>query len=363
MLIAAALCGASLAAAAPSVLLKNAAVEGVYMPAAGVGVGGYGDCVHTCQTQPQCFHSDVCYENPYNAVANFLEVGGVRVDGAVSYLNNDAVGAAVNDAIAGGRARSSIFLTNKVGTLGLGYEAVKQQVQQVLADLKLDYVDLLLLHVPVSKTHSSSPVCNYGGKRYDEVACRLESWRALEDAFEAGAARAIGVSNFNRTHLRELLAHAPRAPAVNQCPYNPHVAQLQAPLKAFCDEHGIVFNGYSPLGRPNQLVYPPSVGTRTLLQEPLLRDLAAAHNASVAQVMQAWSWTHGVPVNPRSSNRTHMAENVGWFDLALSQDELARIDAMAQDTCQKDPANYECNGTENKPPMYAGAFVDAAAVQ
>lgn len=102
----------------PAVELKNAAQPNTLMPVVGVGVGGYGNCTVACDIQPLCFWSSVCPQNPYNAVRDFLSLGGSRIDGAIVYFNNDAVGRAMRDSNV---KRENIFLTNKVGTLGMGY--------------------------------------------------------------------------------------------------------------------------------------------------------------------------------------------------------------------------------------------------
>jgi len=233
--LAAALHAASAAPpAAPA--LHNAAAPGMTMPWAGTGSGGYtGNASIPWGSYPECFNGcadaecvlpdpagfDGCGSYVEASVGSFLQLGGRRVDSSASYHNQYYAGVALR---ASGLARADVFFVSKVGPyLALGYGATWAQLNTTLAVTALDFVDLLLVHWPDCEsgggcaTPTAEAACQFGTAAYDAAACRLKTWRALVDILGAGKARAIGVSNFNATHLQEIKDAGLPLPAVNQC--------------------------------------------------------------------------------------------------------------------------------------------------
>jgi diketogulonate reductase-like aldo/keto reductase len=269
------------------------------------------------------------------SVSTHLQLGGTRIDNSASYHNQLQVGTAMH---ASGLPRASLFLTSKVGQyLPMGYAEAMQQFNTSLSVMKLDYIDLLLIHWPTCVTegceNTTEPACNYKAATYNATTCRLQTWRALVDIFKAGGARAIGVSNYNETHLQEIAdaGGGLPLPAVNQCPFNLWHSRDAAPgaLLDFCKARGITYNGYSPFAVPDRRVYPPPF-PRTLLQDAALVAIAAAHGRQPAEVALAWQWQLGIVVNPRSQNARHQWENLNFVDIRLTDAEMQTLGARPQ---------------------------------
>lgn len=231
----------------------------------------------------------------------------------------------------------------------MGYNESLSQFQSVLTSdehgfLK-GYVDLLLVHWPSCSSGggcTTSPLstdlpCAWGMPSYNEAACRLSTYRALVDIWKAGRARAIGVSNYNTTHLQEIVDAGLPLPAVNQIPYFLYHSNVQDDTVAWCKAHGVLVNGYSPFGVPDHRTFVPPAALTPLL-DPVAASIAAAHAVSTAEVQLAWQWTLGLVVNPRSMNAFHMLQNLGrslagtlpWWNLELSDAEMAQLSSRPQ---------------------------------
>ncbi len=237
------------------------------------------------------------------AVAAALRVGYRHVDTAMIYRNEADVGQAVRES---GIPRSEIFVTTKLWNADQGYESALQAFDASLARLGLDYVDLYLIHWPVPRK-------------------RLDSWRALERLFEEKRARAIGVSNFLKPHLEELLARARVVPAINQIELTPFLQRRET--VALCRDRGIVVEAYSPLTRGLRLAHPAVV------------EIARIAKRTPAQVLLRWGVQHGFVVLPKSVSQARIAENVALFDFELDAAAMTRLDALEEGlTTGWDPA-------------------------
>jgi len=351
----------------PYITLKNAAVPGNHMPVIGLGTGGYGD---TAGKLPECWW-DICDHGKLaeTAMTKWLNLGGRRFDDATSYYHQKATGRVIQETSV---PRNEIYYVSKVGPSDpLGYNDTLAEAESIRKVAGLDYVDLLLIHWPtggqqgtIAGNVSSDPLCNTTNAHYDEVECRLTTWRAMVHLFNSGFARAIGVSNYNETHIKEIADAGLPLPAVNQIPYNPHRYKSHARMEQLCRVLGIVVNGYSPFGVPDLAssggsrgghVWPSKVGTASLLQEPTVKTIAAKKNSSAAQVLIAWSLAVGVPVNPRTTNPDHMIENMMAFNLKLSSSDILAIGSLHESTCDEDPGWYECTPTAKTcPPQCCG---------
>ena len=301
----------------PDVTLRNAAVSGKTMPAVGLGTGAY---VYVPNTIPGEIWNDTVAET---AVKTWLQLGGRRIDASLSYRNQKGVGRAISES---GIPREELFVVSKVGSGGLvsgggmGYNETMIQFEEILETLQVSYVDLLLIHWPGPPGNSTDPACQGNPQTWRK--CRQSTWRALEDIFRSGEAQAIGVSNFEKNHIEDIIAMGSMLPAVEQVEFSPYWHEDD--LVKFCTSQNIQFNGYSPLACPDWA--PASHNwSRSLLQDPVLAKIAKDHNCSPAQVVLSWEWSQGVVVNPRTYNPEHMKENLSFFDIRLSDDETAAI--------------------------------------
>jgi len=259
----------------PSVKLMNAASPGSLMPSTGIGSGGYTgfgnnsaygfypECFNGCE-DAQCSTPDSpgfssCGLFVDAAMATWLQLGGRRLDNSNSYHNQLYVAKSMNFS---GIKREEIFLTSKVGPyLPLGGAEATEQFDTFLSVTGVEYADLLLIHWPtcvVEGCESSTPACQWKEISYDEKECRLDTWRALVEIFRSGKARAIGVSNYNISHIQEIIDAGLPLPAVNQCPFNLWHSRDAQPdgLLPFMKNHSIIYNGYSPFGVPDRKTYP-----------------------------------------------------------------------------------------------------------
>ena len=240
----------------------------------------------------------VAPEDAYDAVRRALDVGYRHIDTAQMYGNEAEVGAALD---ASGIARDQIFLTTKVNNSNHEPERAAASITRSLEELRTDYVDLLLVHWPLPTL--------YGG----DVTL---PWPALEDAFNAGGARAIGLSNYEREHVDAVRAIATVTPHVLQVEAHPFLPN--ADLRAYAHGLGMVFEAWSPLAR----------GRATT--DPTLIDIGAQLGVSAAQVALRWAIDRGHVVFPKTLSRQRMVTNIDVFSFTLSPDQRARIDALDQ---------------------------------
>jgi 2,5-diketo-D-gluconate reductase A len=230
-------------------------------------------------------------EQAADAVAIAFDLGYRHVDTATLYDNEIGVGQAV---AASSVPRSELFVTTKVFQDHHGYDEARRSFDESLERLRLDYVDLFLIHWPAPKQN-----------RY------VETWRALEKIQADGLARSIGVSNFHPHHLERLAAETSVVPSVNQVELHPWLPQHET--RAYNDAHGIVTEAWSPLARGR------------VLDNPVLDELAAKYSKSPAQIVIRWHLELGNVVIPKSVTPSRIAENLDVFDFALDESDFARI--------------------------------------
>jgi len=268
----------------PELVLNN----GVTMPALGFGV---------FQSPP---------EETAAAVATALKVGYRHVDTAAAYGNERQVGEGIRRA---GLDPAEVFLETKVWVSDYGYDETLHAFEKAARKLGVDRLDLLILHQPAPD-------------RFDRT---IAAYRALEKLLADGRVRAIGVSNFMRTHLDELLAATEVVPAVNQIELHPYFSQPD--VQKADAEHGIVTQAWSPIGG---ITFYPGWGEerRSVLADPAIGAIAAGHGRTPAQAMLRWQLQHGRSAIPKSTNPGRITENFAVFDFELSAEEMSRIDAL-----------------------------------
>lgn len=248
--------------------------HGAVVPAIGLGTSGLGDCGET--------------------VATALALGYRHIDTAWKYGSERGVGEGIR---ASRVPRVEIFLTTKVSHEYLRADDFARSVDESLKALRVDFVDLLLVHWPNPEIPLS------------------ETIPALAKAKRQGLARHIGVANFNIALLDEAIRLSPEPVVTLQAECHPYLDQRK--LLEACGQRGLLFTAYCPLGRGK------------LLHDPVLAEIAARRGKSVAQVALRWLVQQGniIPI-PRSSNPKRLAENLDVFDFALTADEMRRIDAL-----------------------------------
>ncbi|CAF1277990.1 unnamed protein product, partial [Didymodactylos carnosus] len=316
--------------------------------------GTYPECGDGPHDDPPGPPPPGCGLNSQKAVYTWLsKAGGLRLDCANSYYNHRYVAQGIEQSLVD---RFQIFILSKVGpTFALGYNETIEQTLDVLQQLQTGWIDLLLVHWPTMQHRgqvyvpkSSDPACNTTNPlTYNEKICRLSTWSAMLVLFNLGLARSIGVSNYNITHLQEIIDAGLPLPSVNQVSFHPYNYRTgRADLLAFCQKNRIQLVAYSPLGVPDVQQFPTehkSEGatgmSRTLLEDPVITSLAKAYNRTPAQILLRWIHQLGVASNPRSMNETHMIENLDIFSnpFTISDIDMTAIVNLAQDTCDVDP--------------------------
>lgn len=244
------------------------------------------------------------------AVIDAIETGYRLIDTAASYQNETQVGDALKQS---GVARDELFVTTKLWLQDTNYEGAKAQFERSLNRLQMDYVDLYLIHQPYGDVHGA--------------------WRAMEELYEAGKIKAIGVSNFHPDRLADLIAFNKVVPAVNQIEVNPFQQQLHA--VPWMKSRNIQPEAWAPFAE----------GKNGLFQHPVLAAIGEKHGKSVGQVVLRWIFQRGVVSLAKTVRKARMAENINVLDFELSCDEMGRITALDTATSaffsHRDPAMVE----------------------
>lgn len=253
--------------------------NGVKMPQEGFGV---------FQIPPQD-----CKE----VVLNAIRAGYRLLDTASSYKNEEAVGEAIREAVSGGLVkRGELFVTTKAYIQEMGYKNLKEAFARSLEKLGLDYLDLYLIHMPLG---------DYYG-----------AWRAMEELYGEGRIRAIGVCNFDAARLMDLCYNVNVRPMVNQVERHPHFQRAED--LAVMGKLSVQPEGWAPFAE----------GLKGMFTEPVLREIAAKHNKTAAQVILRWNIQQGVVIIPKSVHRERMEENLAIWDFTLDEEDMERISGL-----------------------------------
>ena len=231
----------------------------------------------------------------YDAVLKALGLGYRLIDTASVYGNENEIGDALNDTKV---PRDEIFITTKVWNDEQGFENTLKAFEKSLGRLKLDCIDLYLMHWPVS-------------------GVRNETWRALETIYDNGKVRAIGVSNFSIRHLDELLEASTSLPTVNQIEFSPFLYQKE--LMEYCQVKNIVVEAYSPLTRGRKF------------NNNIVSVISQKYNKTPAQILIRWGLQHFIVEIPKSGNKKHLIENADVFDFSLDDSDIIALDNLNED--------------------------------
>ena len=243
-------------------------------------------------------------------VLDALKAGYRSIDTAQSYFNEEEVGAAIRES---GIPREEIFLTTKVWIEHYGYEACKASVLESMRKLQTDYLDLVLLHQPFGDTYGA--------------------WRALEELYEEGKLRAIGISNFYVDRMVEFASFNQIRPMVTQM--ETHIFNQQKQLKEYADKYGIQLEAWAPFGE----------GRKGTFENEIVKAIGLKYGKTPAQVMLRWHIQRQVVVIPKSTHAQRMAENIDVFDFELNDEEMNAIAGLDMATSSffshQDPAMVE----------------------
>lgn len=244
-------------------------------------------------------------EDCFNAVSEALRVGYRHIDTAWIYRNEKEVGRAIKES---GIKREDLFITTKCWNDHRGYERTLRAFEESCENLQLDYLDLYLLHWP---------------KELDK-----ESWRAIEELYQLGKIRAIGVSNYHQHHLADLFKTAKIKPMVDQVEFHPKLTQ--ASLHQFLKSENIQMESWSPLMRGQ------------ILDIPTLQELSRKYQRSITQIVLRWNIQKGIVVIPKSITPSRIKENFEIFDFELDQDDILRINSLNENIrTGADPDNFD----------------------
>ena len=270
----------------PTVKLNN----GVEMPILGFGVFQVPD-------------PDECERSVYDAI----QTGYRLIDTAASYMNEEAVGKAIKRSDV---PREELFITTKLWVHDAGYDNTKKAFERSLKKLQLEYLDLYLIHQPYNDVHGA--------------------WRAMEELYEAGQIRAIGVSNFQPDRVMDLISYNKIVPAVNQIETHPFHQQIET--QKFLQENGVQHESWGPFAE----------GRNDLFKNELLLSIGKKYNKSIAQVVLRWLTQRGIVAIPKSVRKERMGENFNIFDFQLSNEDLQAIQTLDQNVSaffdHRDPA-------------------------
>ena len=255
-------------------------------------------------------------EEVVNAVKWALGAGYRMIDTAMIYGNEEGVGKAIKESEI---KREEIFITTKLWNTDQGYESTLAAFDASLAKLGLPYVDLYLIHWPTASGDRNN---------FTSINKREETWRAMEEIYRSGKAKAIGVSNYTIAHLEEMKRYAKIPPAVNQAEFHPFLYQEE--LLNYCKQNNIVLEAHSPLannkGNENEIV----------------KNLADKYGKSPTQVFIRWSLQHGAVPIPKSVHKERIKENMNVFDFELSSNDMKVLDGLNINLrVRADPTNLE----------------------
>ena len=250
--------------------------NGVEMPILGFGVFQVAD-LEECE----------------RSVVDAIETGYRLIDTAASYGNEEAVGRAIKRS---GVARAELFVTTKLWIQSNGYEGTKKAFESSLKKLQLDYLDLYLMHQPY-------------GDVYGE-------WRAMQELYKEGKARAIGVSNFHPDRLIDLITHNEIVPAVNQVETHPFHQQIET--QKFLQDNNVQIESWGPFAE----------GKSNIFHNELLLSIGGKYNKTIAQIILRWLTQRGVVAIPKSVRKERMAENLNSLDFKLSVEDMDAIKTL-----------------------------------
>ncbi|GBP61186.1 Dihydrodiol dehydrogenase 3 [Eumeta japonica] len=264
-------------------------------------------------------------------VSNALKLGYNHIDTAFNYNNEEAIGKAIKNWINSGEGtRDDLFITTKLPHVANRASDVRRFVEMQLERLQLDYLNLYLIHVPFGfhcDPEKLTPVVlDNGNYSLDMETNHVNTWKAMEECHKDGLIHNLGLSNFNQQQIAKIIKEVEIKPQVLQVEL--HAQFQQIPLRTFCMENDIVVTAYAPLGSPGakdhfvtKYNYSPDTFPN-LLGHPDVKEIAAKHNKTPAQVLLNFLLSQGVTVIPKSTSEARLKENMDIYDFVLSPEEI-----------------------------------------
>lgn len=235
-----------------------------------------------------------------DAVKWAIEAGYRLIDTAMIYGNEKSVGKGIKES---GIDRKDIFVTTKLWNTDQGYKSAFQAFYESLKELGLDYVDLYLVHWPTAD-----------GNGAKSINKREETWKAMEEIYKSGKAKAIGVANYTVAHLEEMKKYAKILPAVDQVEFHPFLYQKE--LFEYCKKNDIVLEAYRPLTKGKKL------------DNEVFKEVAKKYSKSVAQILLRWSLQQGCIPIPKTVHKERILENVEVFDFKIAGEDMEKINSL-----------------------------------
>jgi alcohol dehydrogenase (NADP+) len=278
------------------------------------------------------------------AVASAIDLGYRHIDCAPIYQNEREVGLAIDQAVKDHKVRRhELWVTSKLWNNAHGAQYVRPALERTLKDLRVDYLDLFLIHWPVHfQANVTFPRKTEEFIPFTDIPL-AETWQAMEKMVKKGLCRHIGVCNFNRRWLGELLDNASIPPAMNQIELHPYLQQEQ--MLQYCAAHNILVTAYSPLGSGDRPAGMKKQNEPSLLANPLILELAAKNQITPAQVLLAWGLQRGTIVIPKSISAVRQKENFAAADISLSQEDMTAIGKLERNFRYVDGSFFTGSGS------------------
>ncbi len=282
-------------------------------------------------------------------VREAVRVGYRHLDCACDYGNEPQVGEGLATALQDGLCRrDEMWVTSKLWNTYHEPKYVRAACERSLRDLKLDYLDLYLVHFPIALAYVPFDVRYPPEWFYDPQAAQpamkpinvpyADTWGAMEDLQRAGLVKRIGVCNLNVSLLRDLLSGCSIRPAVHQIELHPYLTQARQ--VRFCQQEKIAVTAFSPLGAPSYLPLGMATPEENVLLDPVVTAIAAHHGRTAAQIALRWGVQRGCAVIPKTQTPARLAENLAVFDFALTDTEMAAIDGLDRRRRFNDPGHF-----------------------
>ena len=282
-------------------------------------------------------------------VKEAVRAGYRHLDCACDYGNEAEVGEGLSAVIREGLCRrEDLWVTSKLWNTYHEPKHVRAACERSLRDLKLDVLDLYLVHFPIALAYVPFDVRYPPEWFHDPKAARpamkpinvpyADTWGAMEELQRAGLVKRIGVCNLNISLLRDLLAGCSIRPVVHQMEMHPYLAQPRQ--LRFCAQEKIAVTAFSPLGAPSYLPLGMAKNSENVLTDPVITRIAAAHGRTPAQIALRWGVQRGCAVIPKTQTPARFVENLAVFDFALSAEAMAEIDALDRNRRFNDPGHF-----------------------
>jgi len=291
----------------------------------------------------------IARDDTADMVFNAIKAGYRHLDSAADYGNEQQAGEGIRRALAEGLCtREDLWITSKLWNTFHHPQHVREACEKTLSDLGLDYLDLYLIHFPISLRYVPiakryppewifDPQAEHPEMVIDPVPL-ADTWRAMETLVQAGLVRNIGVCNYNSALLHDLMAYASIKPAMLQIESHPYLTQQR--LIRLAHHYDIAVTAFSPLGAGSYVELSMASDQDSVLQQPVVKAIASRVQRTPAQVVLRWGIQRGTSVIPKTSRASRLVENLSVFDFTLSDDDMAAISALNQNRRFNDPGAF-----------------------